>query len=176
MYKLREIERKDISEINKWRNDKELIKFLGAPYRFINEEVDIGWYENYMNNRNNTIRCAITLQNDEKIIGLITLNNIDYINRVAVLHIMIDRTYQNKGAGSFAIKNILEYVFEDLNLNRIELEVLSDNARAIAVYKKNGFREEGLRREACYKEGKYINQISMAILKKEYLLLRHKEI
>lgn len=55
MYKLRELERKDLEQINKWRNDPELIELLGAPYRFINLEVDTKWYENYMGNRNSAI-------------------------------------------------------------------------------------------------------------------------
>ena len=42
-YYLREIERKDIETINGWRNDKQVIDFLGAPYRFINQEVDNTW-------------------------------------------------------------------------------------------------------------------------------------
>ena len=45
MYKLRELEREDIKRINKWRNDPYLIACLGAPYRFINEDVDSDWYE-----------------------------------------------------------------------------------------------------------------------------------
>ena len=40
MYKLRELERKDLKKINSWRNDEEIISLLGAPYRFINQEVD----------------------------------------------------------------------------------------------------------------------------------------
>ena len=45
MYKLRELERKDLKKINSWRNDEEIIALLGAPYRFINQEVDEKWYE-----------------------------------------------------------------------------------------------------------------------------------
>ena len=48
MYKLRELEQKDLDTINKWRNNKELIDLLGAPYRFINYEVDVRWFEHYM--------------------------------------------------------------------------------------------------------------------------------
>ena len=40
MYKLRELERKDLIIINSWRNDYELIEQLGAPFRYINLEVD----------------------------------------------------------------------------------------------------------------------------------------
>lgn len=53
MYKLRELERKDLNIINKWRNEPELISLLGAPFRYINLDVDIKWFENYMANRGN---------------------------------------------------------------------------------------------------------------------------
>lgn len=44
MYKLRELERKDLTIINSWRNDYELIEQLGAPFRYINLEVDQKWF------------------------------------------------------------------------------------------------------------------------------------
>jgi len=121
-----------------------------------------------MKSRNSTIRCAITLENDDEIIGLVTLANIDYINRCAELHIMIGNDYQNKGAGKYAVKSILDYAFKDINLNRVELSALENNERAIGLYKKMGFKVEGLKRKAYYKEGKYVNKIEMAILREEY--------
>ena len=168
MYKLRELERKDIERINRWRNDRELISFLGAPFRFINRDVEENWYDNYMKNRNSTIRCAITLEDNDEIIGLVTLANIDYINRCAELHIMIGNEYQNKGAGKYAVKNILDYAFKDINLNRVELSALESNERAIGLYRKMGFMVEGISRKAYYKDGKFVNKIEMAVLREEY--------
>lgn len=168
MYKLRELERKDIERINKWRNDREIISYLGAPYRFINIDVDENWYDNYIKNRNSTIRCAITIENNDEIIGLVTLANIDYINRCAELHIMIGKEYQNKGAGKYAVENIINYAFNDLNLNRVELSVLENNERAIGLYNKIGFKVEGVKRNAYYKEGKFVNKVEMAVLRDEY--------
>ena len=49
MYSLREIERRDISEINKWHNDKELSKNLGGGTRYISSDVDYAWYDRYLN-------------------------------------------------------------------------------------------------------------------------------
>ena len=168
-YKLREISRKDIKEINKWRNDKELIAFLGAPYRYINEEIDELWYDNYIKNRNNTVRCSI-VNLDDNVVGLVTLADIDYINRSSVLHIMIgNNNFQNQGIGKYAIKEMLSHAFMNLNLNRVELEVLSTNERARAVYKKIGFNEEGILRKACFKNGNYVDVIVMAILKEEFM-------
>ena len=59
MYRIRELERKDIEIINSWRNNRELIANLGAPFRFINQDVDNAWYENYYNDNREvtTVGC-----------------------------------------------------------------------------------------------------------------------
>ena len=46
--------------------------------------------------------------------------------------------------------------------------VLESNNRAIALYDKLGFKKEGIKREAVYKNGEFVNMIFMAILKSEY--------
>lgn len=170
MYVLRELERKDLLAINSWRRNKELIDFLGAPYRFINPDVDGLWFENYMKNRNTSVRCAIVeVENNDNILGIVSLVNINYINKSAEFHIMIgENKNQNKGIGYFATKEILKHAFNDLNLERIELSVLQENERAINLYKKIGFVEEGCKRNSVYKNGKYVNMIIMAILKDEF--------
>ena len=59
MYRLRELERRDLAEINKWRNDPELIRNLGAPFRYINYEVDVQWFENYQKTARKPLALAI---------------------------------------------------------------------------------------------------------------------
>ncbi len=168
MYRLREIDREDMIIINSWRSSKELIDYLGAPFRYINKEVDFKWFENYMQNRGTNIRCTI-LNEEEQVLGLVSLTNIDRMNQTAVFHIMIgDSTHRDKGIGSYATNEILRHAFYDMNLNRVELTVLESNNRAIALYEKLGFKKEGIKREAVYKNGEFINMIFMAILKSEY--------
>ena len=167
-YSLRELSRKDISSINKWRNNKELIDNLGAPYRFIDEEIDNAWYDNYLKNRHNTIRCSIVDKNDS-IIGLVSLTDVDCVNKSAVFHIMIgDSNMQNKGIGTFAVKIMLKHAFNNMNLHRVQLEVLSTNERAIAVYEKAGFKKEGELKEVFYKNGSYVNAYIMAVLDSDF--------
>lgn len=89
MYRLRELERRDLETINNWRNDPDLIAQLGAPFRYINLDVDVRWFENYMSNRSGTVRCAIVEDGKEEILGLVSLTDIDSLNQSAVLHIMI---------------------------------------------------------------------------------------
>jgi len=155
MYKLRELTKKDIPIINSWRNNEDLIQSLGAPFRFINQEVDEKWFDNYMQSRANTIRCAIISIDSEEIIGLVSLTQIDFIHRNAKLHIMIDKHHQNKGAGSFGVKSMIDHAFLNYGLHRIELDVLADNKRAQHVYEKCGFIKEGIKKQAAFKNGEY---------------------
>lgn len=169
MYRLREIEEKDIKSINSWRNDPELIANLGAPFRFINPSIDIKWFSEYMEHRSTQVRCSIVNKQDE-ILGLISLVSIDHLNGCAELHIMIgNRENQGKGIGTFAVKEMLRHAFFNLNLHRVELAVVKSNVRAHRLYEKCGFVKEGTKRKSKYKNGRYISMDVYAILKEEYL-------
>ena len=165
MFDLREVTKKDLPIINRWRAKRELIDYLGAPFRFINEEVEQKWFENYLATRKNTIRCIIT-NNKEEAIGLVSITNIDWVNRSGVLHIMIgEANNRGKGAGSYAVNEMVRHAFYDMNLNRLELSVLSNNQRAINLYQKAGFLKEGVKRRAVYKNGSFVDMVIMAILR-----------
>ena len=75
---------------------------------------------------------------------------------------------QGKGIGTFAVKSIVDHAFFNLNLRRIQLEVLDYNQTAQKLYKKIGFVEEGRRRKAVYKDGQYVDEIIMGLLREEY--------
>ena len=167
-YTLREIELSDIETVNSWRSDPELIGHLLAPFRYISPETDKRWYDDYMANRASTVRCAIVAENG-KLVGLVSLVRIDCLSRSAELSIMIGRSEDRlQGAGSFAINEMLRHAFENLNLRRVELQVLEDNLCAQHVYEKAGFKLEGLRREAVYKNGKYLNCKLYAVLRRDW--------
>lgn len=171
MYKLRELRKEDMIKINEWRNDSELINHLGAPFRYINLEVDNIWYDNYMQNRNTNIRCAIVEDTDENsILGLVSLININFINCMAEFHIMIgDLRNRGKGIGYFSTTEILNHAFNNLNLNRIELSVLENNTSAFKLYEKVGFKTEGVKRQSTYKNGEFVDSIMMSVLKEEFV-------
>lgn len=125
--------------------------------------------DKYLGSRNNSVRCVIyDTEHEEEILGLISLLNINYINRTAELHIMIgDSKNHGKGIGTFAVKHMLSHAFNNLNLRRIELGVLENNIPAIKLYEKIGFSKEGIKRESNYKNGKYISMVIMGVLKDE---------
>lgn len=168
IFYLREIGKADLSMINTWRNDKELLDLLGNNFLYIAGEVDNVWYENYLKNRNTSVRLAILDKDNDKIIGTVQLTNIHSINRSAEFSILIgDKEYWSKGAGLFSTESILIHGFQNLNLNRIYLTVLENNKRAFNMYLKVGFKPEGILRSAIFKNGIFHNLIQMSILKQE---------
>ena len=95
--------------------------------------------------------------------------DVDLINQTAELGIFIgEQDDRNKGYGKEAIKLILDYGFNTLNLNNIMLKVYSFNEKAIKTYKKVGFKTFGVRRECRYRDGLVYDTVYMDILKKEF--------
>jgi len=175
-YFLRELNRDDVPIINQWRNKAGLIERLGSVFRYIGIEVDQEWFSQYLISRNTNIRLGICDLENQTLIGAIYLLNIDWVSRHGELSIWIgEDVCQGKGAGRFAMTQLLRHAFQDLNLHRVWLRVLSDNEPAIHLYTKLGFIHEGRSRDAVFKNGKYVDLLHMSILDKEYMAIFAEE-
>jgi RimJ/RimL family protein N-acetyltransferase len=103
-------------------------------------------------------------------IGITLLVNIDYKNRNAECIIDIgEKEYWGQGYGTEALTLLLNYAFQELNLHRVSLRVFSFNEKAIHLYKKLEFKEEGAGRQSLFRFGKWHDMIHMGILQGEYV-------
>lgn len=98
-----------------------------------------------------------------KVIGLGILMNHGNLRRkhVGVITLMVNSDYQNKGVGSLLMDKLIN-LSESLNIIRLELCVFRDNYKAINLYKKFGFKEEGIKVKSALKNGEYADEIMMA--------------
>ncbi len=98
-----------------------------------------------------------------KVIGLGILMNHGNLRRkhVGVITLMVNSDYQNKGVGSLLMDKLIN-LSESINIIRLELCVFRDNYKAINLYKKFGFKEEGIKVKSALKNGEYIDEIMMA--------------
>lgn len=98
-----------------------------------------------------------------KVIGLGILINHGNLRKkhVGVITLMVNSDYQNKGIGSLLMDKLIN-LSESLNIIRLELCVFRDNYKAINLYKKFGFKEEGIKVKSALKNGEYIDEIMMA--------------
>ena len=81
------------------------------------------------------------------------------------LGMMVHDAYAGRGAGTALMSAVIELADNWLNLKRLELGVYADNARAIALYERFGFEREGLSRAFAWRNGAYVDSISMARLR-----------
>ncbi len=63
---------------------------------------------------------------------------------------------------------MLHYAFVDRGLHRVQLEVLADNAAAIAAYERLGFVREGVLRGSAWVKGSFVDEIVMSVLSTEH--------
>ena len=98
-------------------------------------------------------------------VGAIRLAPIDSENGSANLGVgLFDPERLGVGLGTEAIRLVVNHAFNDLDLHRVGLTVLADNIRAIASYRKVGFEIEGRLRDTLRRDGKWYDDVVMAIL------------
>ena len=158
----------DRAQLLKWRNDPDL-KRLTGPGPFVpvrTEDIQISDSEQ-------SIQFGICLASSQQLVGVIALSNLSWTNRCAELSIFIGET-ANHGVsyGTDAIRMLLDYGFNELNLHRIELEVVSYNARAIRAYRNLGFTLEGTKREFGERDGQRYDLQIYGLLADEHRTVR----
>ncbi len=168
--KLAPLDRKHIDLFLKWFNDPEITQYL-EMYKPITRDWEEEWFA-ALKHKEDIVHFSILLLDQEtpdKIIGNCAIHKMESKNRRCTCGITIgEKEYQNKGYGTEAMELLVEYGFNTLNMNRIELSVWDFNIRAYKAYQKVGFVEEGRRRRARYHNGKYYDEIIMAILKDDW--------
>jgi len=170
--RFRAIEKEDLPYFVKWLNDPEVKRGLSMimPLSLAEEEE---WFAELLKKPPFEKPLAIEIQPDPLLdewifVGNFGIFGIDWINRFAEIGIHIgEKGYWNQGYGTKAMELILKHGFENLNLHRLWLRVYETNHRAIRVYEKAGFKNEGKFREGQFLDGKYVDVMIMSVLKTE---------
>jgi len=163
---LRPIKLSDAERFVKWFNDPQFNKFMSQ--RAVTLQKEREWIKSLSKRKKTDLALAIETKEGVHI-GSTGLHQINKENKNATLGIMIgEKSYWNKGYGSDASKTLLDYGFNKLKLHRIELDVYEYNPRAIKVYKRLGFKQEGIKREHNLYKGNYYDTLHMGLLKKEW--------
>ncbi|MEZ0536753.1 GNAT family N-acetyltransferase [Caldicellulosiruptoraceae bacterium PP1] len=170
---IRELTWGDLKLLQKWYNDPEVAFWaLGLT----GEKSTIKDFERWYKNANSNVhRFIIELKNGFAI-GSISYRDYDINNKKVTLGIHIgEKNFWGKGLGTEATKLFIRYLFDNLDINRIELDTFDENVRAIKAYQKCGFKIEGVLREAKCIDGKFHDKILMGLLKKDFENMTNNE-
>ena len=106
----------------------------------------------------------IIMYNNEKI-GYFRTSNYSNNNKNIYIGADLHEKFRGKGLAYESYCKFIPFIFEEYNLHKIYLEVLSTNQRAINLYNKLGFKIEGIKKEDVYKNGYWVDSIIMSIFK-----------
>ena len=163
--KLRELKEKDIDGMLSWMHSEESKEIFEKDFNKYTREDVLNFIKT--KNTKNNINFACVNEKDEYL-GTVSLKNINYDKLDAEFAISFTKEAQGTGAASFATNEILKIAFNELKLEKVYLCVLESNKRAIAFYKKNNFKEEGVSKNHLKRGNKYIDLLWFSILKKEF--------
>jgi len=108
------------------------------------------------------------VQYQGKTVGEASLKGIKWFNRKASLSVYLSKEAQGKGLGKRAVKALMRYAFQVMNLVRLEGEVLEFNTRSRQMLEKLGFILEGKMRKGKFTRGKYWDILLFGILREEF--------
>jgi len=167
--RLRAYRKEDIPQALEYINDPEVKRNLviGVPFPLRLEDEEK--FYNDLGSFKDNYSFAIETLDGSNYIGGCGMNQVDWKNRYAVVGIFIgDEQYRGKGYGSDAMRILLRFIFDEMNMNRVKLFVFSFNQRAIKSYLKCGFKQEGTQRQEMFRDGQYHDTIVMGILRSEW--------
>ena len=169
----RPIEERDLELMRQLRNEESTWMSLTDPH-LVTERQQKLWFEKITTASDRAYFSVFRVESTYPIkvigefIGIIRMDEYDTTNRSARIGCDVVPEKRGIGYGTKIFKAIMQYLFNNIGLHRLWLLVLEDNDVAIRLYKGVGFREDGLMRQAVYRDGRYKDYIVMSLLHDEY--------
>lgn len=154
----------DISNKVRIVNDEKNNKYLhyDLPLEY---EKTLNWFNI---NKNNSNRLDLTILYKNEVAGFIGLLGIDKKNKKAEYYICVDNTLSGKGIGSISTKMILDYAFNELELNKVYLFTEIDNEKAQHLFEKMKFHKEGLLKNDIIFNNRNVSRYVYGICKEDF--------
>ena len=162
--KFNKLKESHLEQVRMWRMKSEITKFMYTD-PIITKESQINWFKS-INGDDNNKNWVVSIDNVN--VAFVNLK-IDKINKRGFWAYYIgELDYMGKGIGKQIELNILSYVFDILNLNKLTCEVFEFNDKVVKIHQKYGSKIEGILSEHIFKNEIFYNVVVMGILKNDY--------
>ena len=161
----RKIQQEHLEKIRLWRTSEDVTKYLYTDPR-ISPDDQKEWHRRILRDPS---RMDWIINVGGVDVGVVYLYNVEPVNRRCFWAYYLGEQFaRGKGIGKAVELNILNYVFERLNLHKLCCEVFEWNKSVIEAHQKCGSRIEGIFREHIWKRSNYHNVVRMGILCHEW--------
>lgn len=167
---LKELKEEDDRDLLDFFSDSKVMEYYGMKpletiddtRRLINKFIDK--YKNHL-----SIRWGISNKEEDKLIGTCGYHNWVKGYFKAELGYELSSAYWRKGIMAEALQKVINFGFQEMNLNRIEALVYPDNLASLNMLKKIGFKQEGLLKEYALFNGEFTDLVMLSLLKNDYM-------
>lgn len=167
--RLRALRRDDLPTLHRWHQDPDMVATLGGAFTYRSEVETLAHMEGWLAGSRTEVRLAIARAADDALIGSTSLQHIHPAYRSADFHLLLgDTADRGRGYGRAAGEMILTHGFHDLGLHRIECDALETNTSARRMDESLGFEVEGIKRQAAWKAGRWVDLVIMGLLRERF--------
>lgn len=167
--KLTAVRETDADEMAIWQENSEYLRKLDTDFAMPKSIESMREYDLSKGPGSGAIEFRLRTIEEDSLIGFVALHSIEWNNQACLLAIGIGNPeFRGKGYGTDGLNLILSYAFNELNLNRVGLDVISYNLQAIKTYEKVGFTVEGRKRNAVLRDGNQYDLVIMGLLREEW--------
>lgn len=167
LVRLRPVDKDDITLRIKYNINASYAKMIGLSKdrvgKFTKED-GYTWYKRVKEHP-----CKWVIDYDNHFVGCVSLRPELADNKGRFAIELYDESVYNKGIGRLATELVLDYAFTVKKYHKVYLRALDYNHRAIHLYEKVGFVQEGVDREGACIDGDYYSDVYMGLLRKTYL-------
>jgi RimJ/RimL family protein N-acetyltransferase len=161
---IRPLEERDLDAARELRADPRVWMQLG-DISMLSAETQRRWHSGLAADGSRRYYALFTPEAD--FAGIARMDEIDNVNRSVRIGGDVRPDLQGRGLGRAMLELLIEYSFDHLNMHRVWLLVLETNERARSLYRSLGLIEEGRQREAIYRDGAWLDYVSMSLLRRE---------
>ena len=158
---LKVMEEIDLEKVLEWRNSERIRQGMYTN-RIITLDEHIKWFHSCRERKDiENFVCYL----DDAAVGVVNVTDIDYKNLICSWSIYRGVISCPAGTGYYIGKCALNYIFDELKMRKVYVEVLADNKISEKFHKKLGFKIEGIFKEQIIRNGIYMDVLRLAIFK-----------
>lgn len=145
---------------------------LQAELTWLNDQLSLNDAKEYIRAglerfaSNNGLRAGIWLQ--DSLAGIISLHNVIWADRKASLGYWLGASFQGQGLVTKACRVLINQAFNELKLNRLEIQCDPENDRSRKIAERLGFTQEGVLRQAWWIRDRFVDEVVYGLLASEW--------
>lgn len=150
--------------------DKER-KYLDEWLPFIEVAQEVSYtqsfVENYLDSDQLDLTCVILFK--KQFVGIVGLKDTDLDNKKTEIGYWLSELFQHKGIVTKSCKVLINYAFNELKLNRVQIKAAIGNLKSRAIPERLGFNQEGVERDGELHRRGFVDLVVYAMLKNDWV-------